>query len=787
MATDLPGGRDGGAGGGGGERLPIKLIMPKQGVERKVMGGGGGREPFRTVDGQYRQRLATQVSAIEHAVLPQITKTKAVPIRVKVINKAAAKSHRPIHLFSENTCPIVGTGRMDELFAMATADGLQELKRLINDNQSEQIVKELSSIEAIEPVTPALRRRGREPQDILRRCPRTKNGFMARVRLFDFGPVDEQPALVKDFIQTCERQGLRVDARGYAERSWTFGVECRNVQDIESLSKVIGVRSISQMPLIRTIRPHGVVTQPLPALPVRGENDTDIPVVVVVDSGISAANTALASWIVGREMQVAPPYDKNRSHGTFVAGLICFAGQLKPTIAGIDAGPCGVFDLQVMPNDDPAQGETLALMEQELLRSLEEALAEHANTYRVWNLSLGTDEVCSLDDFSELAAELDNLQERFNVSFVISAGNYQTLPLLDYPRAGTQLVDGRITSPADSVLGITVGAVSHVDFKAAGPKQHHPTAFSRHGAGPNYIIKPDLVHYGGSCSTDGATMHGIRSLTDTGVVEDMGTSFAAPLVSRTLAQIYHEITPSPSPVLARALLTHHARDPRSGLRVPDGEENFLGFGLPQTVPYCLECTPHSATLVFDDVLRPKNYLEWDHFPYPPSLYSGGRYFGEIWMTLAFRPARGARWGTEYCQTHIDAHLGVYRETTSRATGEISQKFTGLVPPEHRNPGLLYEAYQVKELRKWAPVRTYHGDMGEKGEKGLRWRLKLQLLTRHEHADENFKPQPFSLIITIADPQKKAPVYDEMAQIVRSRFQAENLAVRQRARVRGGRT
>jgi hypothetical protein len=266
--------------------------------------------------------------------------------------------------------------------------------------------------------------------------------------------------------------------------------------------------------------------------------------------------------------------------------------------------------------------------------------------------------------------------------------------------------------------------------------------------------------------------------------EDLGTSFATPLVSRTLAQIYHQITPTPLPVLARALLTHHARDPRSGQRVPDGEETFLGFGLPAAVPYCLECTPHSATLVFDDTLRPHYFLEWDDFPYPPSLKRGDRYFGEVWMTIAFAPSRGSNWGTEYCETHIDAHLGVYRDQVARDTGEIKRKFTGLVPPEHRNAGLLYESYQVEKLRKWAPVRTYHGDMGEKGERGSRWRLKLQLLSRHgiDNGDNLSKPQPFSLVITIADPKRKAPVYDEMAQLLHNRFKAQNLAVRSRARV-----
>ena len=63
-------------------------------------------------------------------------------------------------------------------------------------------------------------------------------------------------------------------------------------------------------------------------------------------------------------------------------------------------------------------------------------------------------------------------------------------------------------------------------------------------------------------------------------------------------------------------------------------------------------------------------------------------------------------------------------------------------------------------------------------------MMLRLLTRHGIEDEDaFKPQPFSLIVTISDPQKKARVYDEMAQLVRNRFQSQNLTVRAAARLR----
>ena len=571
------------------------------------------------------------------------------------------------------------------------------------------------------------------------------------IRLFDFG-ADEQEAVVNDLETFCRVRSLLMNGGGYNPQSFTYGVECKSEKDVEELSHVVGVRAVSAMPLIRVLRPKALNHRPLPDQLPR-YIDGDVPVVVVVDSGVSSKIPALESWVVGRDSKVAPTY-RNEAHGTFVAGLICWGSNLNPNLSGINSDPCAVFDLQVIPNSDPNLGEVDELTEQQLLQSLETSLKQHANRFKVWNLSLNSDALCSLDEFSPLAEQLDNLQEEYQVSFVISAGNYESPPLLDYPRSPVQIVRGRITSPADSVLGITVGSISHIDYAQKGPRVKCPSPFSRHGAGPNHIIKPDLVHFGGTCSTDYQHIAGICSIDGTGSADGLGTSYSTPLVSRTLAQIYHQIAPTPSPVLARALLTHHARDPRTGGRVPDGEENFLGFGMPTPLPYCIECEPHTSTLVFEDVLRPGFYLEWDDFPYPRSLQKNGRYFGEIWMTVAFAPARGGRWGTAYCETHVDAHFGVYKNQTNLKTGEIEQKFKGLVPPEHKNPGILYESFQVQELRKWAPVRTYHGDLG-KGERGIRWRLKLQLLTRHGiEEQENYRPQPFGLLITISDPRRR---------------------------------
>ena len=50
------------------DRLPIKLILPDQGKEKRVPGGGSPPKPFRKVDDAFRKGLATQVSAVGEAV-----------------------------------------------------------------------------------------------------------------------------------------------------------------------------------------------------------------------------------------------------------------------------------------------------------------------------------------------------------------------------------------------------------------------------------------------------------------------------------------------------------------------------------------------------------------------------------------------------------------------------------------------------------------------------------------------------------------------------------------------
>lgn len=236
------------------DRLPIRLILPKQGKENRVQGGGSPPKPFRQVTDDFRRSLANQVSMLRATARRQVGQTGAMPVRVKLLSQASAKSHRPRVLFTWETCPIVGAGRLGELFIKGTPDGLNRLSTLIESGTSDQVLKEISSIESIEPVTPALRRKNVEPADLLRRSPRGRRGFITRVRLFELGGEHEQPALVEDFEEVCRQRKIRLIPGGYSANSYTYGAECRSVEDIEALARVVGVRSIASMPLIRTLR-----------------------------------------------------------------------------------------------------------------------------------------------------------------------------------------------------------------------------------------------------------------------------------------------------------------------------------------------------------------------------------------------------------------------------------------------------------------------------------------------------------------------------------------------------
>ena len=760
------------------ERLFIKVILPKQGKETKVPPGGSPARPFKLVDDAFRTQLIDELGAVADELQRSPAESPFVTMKVQLESKATAKSHRPDDLFLPAGCPIIGTERPGQLYVQASRPALAALRIKIARGSSKSLVKSISTLKSISPVGPTDRLAGLTPQGVLETAPRNGDGArsLIKLRMFRYPDNDDDNRKQMALDSALKSAGVPWRRLGNAKEQEVYVVECGSREQVDQLSRLVMVRSIEPLPTYRLLRGQSLGGRPLPqGLLAVAPSAIEHPVVAVVDSGITPHIPPLQPWIFGRESFVAPA-EVNLGHGTFVAGLLVWGHELNVGIPEIEPLHCRLLDVQVLPNNDPARGPVGRLNEEELLQSLEYCLIKYANEVKVWNLSLGSDEICSLDHFSTLAVEFDDLQERFNVSFVIAAGNYEQRPFLPFPRNVQQSADGRITTPADSVLGLAVGSVAQTDLPPPNIRRGQPSPFSRNGPGPNHIIKPDLVHLGGNLGSIGQPVHGLTSLDiRPGVVENVGTSFATPLVSRQLAHVYHSITPTPSATIARSILTHCARDLRTRDRIPEGEDHYFGFGTPLAIRSALECTPWAMTLVFEEQLRPGYFLEWDNFPYPSSLSDNGRFRGEIAMTLAYPPRRNADFGAEYCETHVEASFGVFIDKD----GE--EKFVGQVPVEHRRADELYETFQVSRLRKWAPVRTFYNKFPN-GIGGKRWRLKVRLLCRHDVGANIAVTQPFGLVLTIADPDRRAPVYDEMARILRGRFQTQNLALRPTVRV-----
>ena len=403
---------------------------------------------------------------------------------------------------------------------------------------------------------------------------------------------------------------------------------------------------------------------------------------------------------------------------------------------------------------------------------LEDVLPQHPEV-RVWNLSLSGSDPCSDDYFSDLAIKLDDLQDRFGVTFVLAAGNYATPPFRTWPPGNHGEAD-RICGPADSVRGIAVGAVAHIARPSSRVKEGEPSPFTRRGPGPVYTPKPEVTHYGGNCDGKGNfTQTGMRSIDGDGnIAENIGTSFAAPLVATLLANTSQALAQPPSTNLLKALLVQSAV---LGTEALDAEAiRYRGFGIPGDVLDVVTCVPWAATLVFEaELVAGLEYVR-TRFPIPPSMRTtGGKVRGEIVMTLAYDPPVDAAYGAEYCRNNVDVSLGKYD------IGKDGKPHHHcLIPPEPKEFDERYERQLIEHGFKWSPIKVYRRAM--RGVTGRDWRLKIALLSRSGFVPQD--PQRIALVVTMADPEKQAPIYDEVVRVMqRNGWATADLEVQARIR------
>lgn len=437
------------------------------------------------------------------------------------------------------------------------------------------------------------------------------------------------------------------------------------------------------------------------------------PVLGLIDSGVASAHPLIAGTVIAAE--TLSPYisdgEDRHGHGTMVASL-ALHGHIPSALRRPRLVPIAkIVSVSVLDGDAAFPDETL--WESDLAAAIEYCADQGA---RVINISLGDPTRPFIPPRQPaVASVVDYLARQRDLVIVVSTGNadpdvYLSTtsddPTRTYVSDLLHHPEGGIIPPGTAALALTVGGI--VSASAAGgftsrePVERRPfgevgwpSTVTRRGPGVERAIKPELVAPSGT--------HGFqppRRVTDAelGVIGasarhterllryDIGTSYAAPLVSRIALGILGRY-PEFSSNLVRALTLLGATPTWNGeeLGREDGvltksERRFatrqlLGYGQ-SSLGTALEVTSHRAVLVAEGEIA-MDAVHVYELPIPTSFYeSGGT--RDVDVAVVFDPpTRSQR--LDYLGNKIESYL--VRDIEINELLEIFSKFADEDSPE----------------------------------------------------------------------------------------------------------
>lgn len=755
------------------KNLPIKLVMQKSSDIKKNQGRRGTKF-FGDVTKELQDSISTKFEGIldfyddvflENELIPAVGKITVKP-------EAIAKSHKPNDFC--RCCPIIGGEDLNQIYIKVTKKSVEKTISLIKQPPSEKFRANMTAILDIQPIRPE-----EKISDNLTKISQEGNfesiSKKIKLKIFDFD---------NDFdnIQIMEYVLRRLDELGFSDNHEliTYGDHIKYVKiAVDSFKDIVKIASINGVKSVDFFQKYSLpLTDHINTdlqLQLKNDSTTSEISIGIIDSGISDKNEFLKPYIIAREEYVPKNYI-NESHGTFIASTI----QYGNTLNGLAPNNTKYkfVDIVAIPNSDADWGPTDGIGEEALMEIIEEVMEKYSSTTKIWNMSLGIENKICNGSMSDLGIFLDYIQDKYGVQFFISSGNLNQAPLREWPAQDDMGERDRIISPADSVRAITVGSVALYDSNNSIVMANEPSPFSRRGPGANYIVKPDVVDYGGNISQSfsirGLAMKGLD--VNGKIVEGNGTSFSAPRLAQKFASVYDEMVDKDL-LLAKAMIIHSARmNSRELLEKNQDNIKYYGFGIPSiNVSDILYCSEDEVTLVFKQRITVGTHLEMFDFPYPTSLIRDNKCFGEICMTLAYNPILDEKFGKEYCRVNIDASFGTYK---IQENGKLD--YLGQVPLECAWDE-KFEQSRVENGFKWSPIKSYYRKISNKGiQAGDGWKIRIDMNPRNGFTAT---PQEFVLIITIKDPLGK-DIYSEVMNGLRERgYVTNNLETKQQLRYR----
>lgn len=458
----------------------------------------------------------------------------------------------------------------------------------------------------------------------------------------------------------------------------------------------------------------------------------ELPVVVVLDSGVEFPDNL--KDLVPVHWKAPDVSGTGSDHGTEVASKVVFSHigvqltdpYLKARARVID---CDIYgDSDNVPTDKMSE-------------RIREAVDAFHDVAKIYNLSSNTTVPIDGGELSILGYQLDVLMWKYHVKFVISAGNHEFATYDSTLEEILQETDKRIAEPADSMLGITVGAVAGIDIPGAYSRAGELTAYTRTGPGFAGFYKPDLVAFGANIQRVGSKLQVVREpyafvMGRNGKLGlDAGTSFTAPVVAGDLAEVYATL-PTDDILLAEALLYNGAEKIWETSKITKEDAIQMGhyYGRGLSVPEnCKYSAPNRVTFLRMGSLKKKTK---EHVKFlMPSIQAAvkGNNTTKVTITCITDSPFDKNKGAQYLGASITASLHKLTQSGKLANGNDT---TG------DNRG------------KWDTCNHFSKTFSGFG--GGMWEVWLDLFTKWDIDDD--MEIPYYLAITIEDLTKTNDIY-----------------------------
>ncbi|MCR5737985.1 MAG: S8 family peptidase [Eubacterium sp.] len=377
------------------------------------------------------------------------------------------------------------------------------------------------------------------------------------------------------------------------------------------------------------------------------------PVIGVIDT-LFDENVYFSEW-VKKERRIPeeiPTSSDDYNHGTAVTSIIVDGPSFNPQLED----GCGRFRVRHFEVATKGKNSSFSIM-----REIKKIVQENRDI-KVWNLSLGSENEINPNFVSPEAYILDQIQYENDVIFIVAGTN----------KNGKDKEIKKIGAPADSINSLVVNSV---DFN------NKPASYSRRGPVLSFFNKPDVSYYGGDKGS------AIRTCTGTGERLVVGTSFAAPWITRKVAYLIHKIGFSRE--IAKALII----DSATGWEKIDDPSYIVGYGVvPRNIRDIINSDDDEIKFVISG--KSEEYNTYNHSIPVPKNNNRHPYFVKV--TLCYFPKCVRNQGVDYTATEFDLHFGKLKDGKISPINGNVQSVEGLY--------YLSEANARKEYRKWDNVK-----------------------------------------------------------------------------------